>query len=158
MHSFFAHAAGAGEGGGTMGDCSSSAGAFEARASAGGYVLLAGPFGALGLLWTWLALHRPGSGSWSAVAVCAAAAGLWVVWLRGFRVRIAEGVLEYRDGLYRTRRCLLADIRHLEVAWVRCGLRLVVRTHRGAGALEINPKPFSRTDLAGLRQLLKGDE
>ena len=135
--------------------------AFEARASAGGFWVLACPWLLLGLFWTWLALYRPGSGAWTAVVICAGIVLLWVVWLRGFRVRIADGVLEYRDGLYRTQRCLLAEIQRCESEWVADTmlwrvmhlLRLVVALREG-GQIAMNPKPFSRADVKRMRDLL----
>jgi hypothetical protein len=127
--------------------------AFEARASAGGFWVLACPWLLLGLFWTWLALYRPGSGAWTAVAICAGIVLLWVVWLRGFRVRIADGVLEYRDGLYRTQRCLLEEIQRCE--WVADTRLWLVVALREGGQIAMNPKPFSRADVKLMRDLLK---
>ena len=54
---------------------------------------------ALALLWLWPALYRPSSNSWSAVEIFAGAAVLLAVALRGIRVRIKDGALEYRNML-----------------------------------------------------------
>jgi len=127
---------------------------------------------ALGLLGAWLALNWAGSSSWAAVGLCTGIAvlcagivALWVVWLRGFRVRIKDGVLEYRDGRYQTQRCPLAEIAWCDSQWVSIRslgrqmsqLRLVVLL-RGGRDIRIQMKPFSVGDLAHMRELMGGAE
>ena len=138
-----------------------AADAFEARASPGGYVMLTGVWVLLGLLWTWLAMSHSSNDFWAVAALCFGVALLWVLWLRGFRVRISHGQLEYRNGLYQTQRCLLADIAKSNARWVTerllgrrlSHLRLVVAVRQG-GPIHIHMKPFSRANLTRMRELL----
>ena len=142
--------------------------AFEARAAVNGAVVaLVGMFVLLGLLSVWLALNRPGSGDWKGAGICAGMAVLLVVSLRGIRVRITEGVLEYRNVLYLTQRCLLSDIEQCAVRWMtvrRAGalfsqqqLTLEARLSR-TNAIFIPLEHFRPTDQARMRELLGAED
>jgi len=141
---------------------------LNARSSPAGYVVLAGIWFLLGALFVWCAFYRQGAGGWKTgiiglqvAAMCFAVASLWIVWLRGFRLRINGDVFEYRNGLYQTRSCPLADIEDYEVKWIKWQvLWRRLKVPRGVVAVRnqdpilINIKPFSRADLAALRHLL----
>jgi hypothetical protein len=135
---------------------------LDAHSSLAGYIVLAGLWAALGLFFTWIQYQKPESNSWQGAAICLGVAFTWVVWLRGFRLRVHDGVFEYRDGFYRTLRCQVAEIEDAStarVSWRLLGRSLrvprMVISVRGAEPIRINVKPFSRADLATLRGILK---
>lgn len=106
--------------------------------------------------------RRPESDIWQGAVICLGVASVWIVWLRGFRLRVNDGGFEYRDGLYRTRRCQLADIEDAKATWISWRFlwrtlrvpRMVISV-RDAEPIAVNVKPFSRADLATLRGILK---
>jgi len=137
-------------------------GSFEARAATRSYVLYAGPWAVLGLLSAQVALDRSGVLGWLLAGLCLAAAALLTVGLRRFRVTIKDGALVYQDMRRRTQRCQLADILWCESQWLseQCFgknwklLRLVVELRDG-GDIRIHMRPFSLTDLARMKELLR---
>jgi hypothetical protein len=88
---------------------------------------------------------------------------LWFVWLRGFKIVIADDVLYYRDGLYHTVTLDLRDVKNVRnswIQWARLGRqvsvpRLVITYGTPPKQLALNIKPFRREDLQVLRQTLK---
>jgi hypothetical protein len=85
-----------------------------------------------------------------------------IVWMRGHRISLVSGVLEYRDGFYRSRRIPVADIGSVSNTWPAVRIlgrdievpRLSIATKDGAVVFQINSKPFSRRDLATIRNVL----
>jgi hypothetical protein len=133
---------------------------FNARSSLAGYIALAGIWLILGSLFVWCEIVKPASGCWKGAMVSFTGAALWIIWLRGFRLKITNGAFEYRNGFYQTRSCLLADIQSYETKWLDWKilsrylrvLRGVIGV-RGQEPIFISLKPFSRADIAILRSI-----
>jgi hypothetical protein len=146
---------------------------FYARASISGYVVLSGIWFALASLFLWCAIFRASSepqniesarlGMLSTAALCTVVGLLWCAWLKGFRLQVSSGVLEYRNGLYQTQRVKIKDIQRVSSKWIEWRVlwrritvpRMVIEL-RDAHSIAINIKPFSRPDLARLKSILSG--
>ena len=95
--------------------------------------------------------------------IFASVAGLWALWLRGFKLAVTDEYLEYRDGLYRTSRVPLADVvelKHKLVQWKNLGRtlsipRTAVITKDRKTAFLINDRPFGIKDMAMIRNMVK---
>lgn len=115
----------------------------------------------LALPFFWLEMRQPGGNSWTAAEIFAGATVLFAMALRGIRVRIKDGALAYRNMLYLTQHCLLADITQCEVRWETVYnqgashdlLMLVVKLPR-TDAIRIPLQYFSRPAQSRLRELL----
>ncbi len=134
---------------------------FEAQAAERSFVAPLGIGSVIALLLAWVALLDHDRGFWRCVEFCIWATVLWGVALRGYRVRIRDGVLEYRNPLYITQRCHLGDIQQCVLRWeasIHNGVRhtrlmLYVKL-RTTDPLRIPMPPFSPDDQAHLRELL----
>ena len=119
-----------------------------ARAATSAYIALSGIWFIFGGLYLVLAHYRPKAGACGVVALCTAIGFLWVVWLRGFRLTLSDGILEYRDGFYRVTRVKLDDIIDVKNTWVRNSRmpipRLSIKFRPENAELLINVKPFQR--------------
>jgi len=140
---------------------------IESRACISGYIVLSGIWWGLGAFALWLTIARPSSDSAPVVAVCWTIGLLWIAWLRGFRLRIWDGVFEYRDGFYRTYSCKLDDIKSTRTQWIswrflwralKVPRMIVDLTDPNAAPILINTKPFSRTSIASFRDLIDRKE
>jgi hypothetical protein len=132
---------------------------FSARASLPSYLVLSGVYFVMAGLFAWLAVFRPGSSAWKGSLISAVAGALWIVWLRGFRLGVDNGILVYRDGLYRTQMGEVARITAVRGMWVKwtCLPRMMsvprlVVDFEDRQSISINPKVFSRASLVVLRQ------
>lgn len=131
------------------------------RATGSAYAILVGPWLAISALGLFAHARAPKSGALSASLLAASVAAIWIVWLRGFRVRISGVSFEYRNGLYRRHSCHPDEVRSMTHRWVgfsRLGRRvsvprLVVELKDGTQIL-INSKVFSRVSLRLMRDLL----
>jgi len=125
------------------------------RAVLSGYIALCGIWFVLAAVFAWLAWRDPRSNVWEGAAISGGIGLLFAVWLRGFKITIADGWLEYRDGLFRSSRVMLADIDEIHVEWIAVGHhgmgrkipRIVVSARNGAVVFRVNPKPFAKEDL-----------
>lgn len=131
---------------------------FLARASLAGYIVLSGVWFVLGGFYAWLGFARPASSSWRGSVICFAVGALWVVWLRGFRLRIEGDMLAYRDGMYRTYSGSVSHITMVQNTWIEWArLSRKIRIPRlliefeGGYSITINTKPFDRLALAAFR-------
>lgn len=132
---------------------------LSVRAAISSYIILAG-------VWIILAVvivadRRHGGNILGLVSI---GVGLiWIAWLRGFRLEIGAGKLEYRNGLYKSVIVPLGEIREAKNAWVewrRLGRvlrvpRLVIVYGAQANRLCINTKPFRRHDIQLAIDLLR---
>ena len=138
------------------------------RASSSSYFYLSTIYFVLGLIFIWCAFYRQGNDGWKsgikgieigAVSISVGAA--WVIWLRGFRLVTNNGVLTYRNGLFRSRSCLLRNIQSHENKWIQWNFfgrhlqvpRLVLLV-KDEQSMVINTKPFRRSDLLLFKRLL----
>jgi len=127
----------------------------QRRASVSAYLVLAGPFLAIGVLFLVAALKKSGEsnvleGSW----VCLAIALAWIVWLSGFRVTMSEESLSYRNGFFQNRDLpwtSISDIETCFVTWpflprsIQVPRFRVITSEADREDILINPKPFPRT-------------
>ena len=137
--------------------------AFTANAALSAYIVMSGIYFVLGIaILVGESYHRTNGGIWIAM-LCLICGGLWVLWLRGFRIRIQNGIFEYRDGFYRTHSCKLDEIKSTRAQWISWRFlwralkvpRMIVNvTDPNAEPILINTKPFSRTSLASFRDLI----
>ena len=131
---------------------------LDARADWSGYLALGGIFFALTLFGLYVAIRTPAH-DWNFVYIPAGVLALVVLWLRSFRLRVADGELSYRT-LLATRRINLLDIEKAETRLFRTGkgpyLALVIypRAEKMQKPIRINIKVFSRGDLSRLLDLL----
>jgi hypothetical protein len=142
---------------GTTDDCE-----FEARPAASAYIVLTGPSFLVALFSGVVAWMHPERGTQALTAIVVSVAFLWVVWLRGFRIRLTGEHIEYRDGLYR--RVIIPweainEVKHTWVEWSILGRRLqipclMIAYGNGNNFVRINSKPFRRQDLRALSTIL----
>lgn len=125
------------------------------RASPSSYMALCGIWVVMAIFYTYLGIRRPGTNVWVGAAISGCVATGFAMWVRGFRISIADGWLEYRDGFFRSTRVPLHEVVETRVEWVQInyhGLgrkipRIVVVARNGALLFRINPKPFKLADL-----------
>lgn len=89
---------------------------LSARAALSSYFVLAGIWIGLGVAYTASALADADRELYTVSILCISVGSLWIVWLRGFKLRIIAGVLEYRDGLYRSVRIPAENITEVKFA------------------------------------------
>jgi hypothetical protein len=76
----------------------------ESRAVLSSYIVLGWPYILATMIWVLSYIKRPSTDAIYASLLCIAVSLLCGTWLRGFRLSITDGYLEYRDGFYRTTR------------------------------------------------------
>jgi hypothetical protein len=88
------------------------------RSTLSSYIALCGIWVALALVDLVLHLQNTGRG-WGAAALIATGIGLlfWL-WLRGFKLSLSNGSLEYRDGLYRSLKIDIEEIASIRDQWI----------------------------------------
>lgn len=126
----------------------------------GSYLVFCGAWIVLGGLYVFLAWARPGVGAWKGAMITFSAALAAVLWISGHRIQIANGMLHYRNGFFRSRSIRLEDITSLASVWepvITLGKevkvpRLRVLANDNAQSFSINSKPFSREALTVLRE------
>lgn len=149
---------------------------LQKRATANtGTLLSAGPdpIGYAALCGVWFVLcatnvalffMRPGSG-WGIAAIIAGAVGLlFCLWLSGFRIRITDTGLEYRDGFFHLTRIKFSEIGRIrtvsaDLGAASRGLKIPRISVEGADfqtPLLINPKPFRTGDLRKFWEIMSG--
>jgi hypothetical protein len=142
-------------------DRTESSNPLESRAAIGSYVGLTGVWFVLGIACAILAvIGGPGKGLGLATALSFGPGCAFALWLTGFRLRIAEGVLEYRNGFFRTVRIPLQTIREARYGCEESGpipwLHRLFIVHSGdAGATEVNPKPFAKNSFQRILEVLQ---
>lgn len=132
--------------------------ASEYRAVASSYIVLCGIWVLLALMYITLEVFRPGNGVWHGAVVAGGTGGMFALWLRGFRVRVSDLEVSYRNGLYRERRVPLGSIAQIEYRWLDWRVltrllrvpRFALLDDQGKTLLFINPKPFRRDLFEGL--------
>ena len=90
-----------------MKDCESNQ---EIRAVLSGYMALGGIPTVLAITCYTFDIRNSGKGDGIATLLFVSIAGLWALWLRGFKLAVTDKYLVCRDGLYRISRVPLADI------------------------------------------------
>ncbi len=136
------------------------------RAAWTSYLVLGGVWILLAIGYLLLGLCSPGKNFESGVLIAGGVATLWFTWLRGFKITISHGCVEYRDGFFRSSKAALneiADIKNKSKEWNLLGQkiripRIMVITKNGEIAMWINPKPFSRLALQRVLKELKETE
>lgn len=131
------------------------------HASYTSFIVLSAVPAVLLLLYMWLAISRPASSAWLGAMMLAGIILAWWIWLRGYRVRLNEDVLEYRDGLYRTHRIRVSEITSAEHGWIEFPIlnrrltvpRLILTTADEENRVLINSKVFSRRDIELIRAM-----
>lgn len=77
---------------------------------------------------------------------------LWWIWLRGFKLTISGGELEYRDGFFKSSRVSIKDIVDIKNKYIEWNVitrkikipRIFIIAQNGNVAIKINPQPFGR--------------
>lgn len=134
------------------------------RAALTSYIVLCGGWGILALMDLFICLRSPGKGFEAGLLASAGVGLLFWLWLRGFKLAISDGRLEYRDGLFRTERINLDEISTVKDEWVGWSFlgrsiripRTVVLSKDGRKAIWINTKPFGRRDFYRILEMLPG--
>lgn len=122
------------------------------RATYTSYCALSGVWILLAVGYLLLAFRTPGHNLESGALIAGGVAVIWVMWLRGFKITLSDGCVEYRDGFFRSSKVTLSDIADVKtdnIEWNVLGRRigvprLVVIRGNGEVAIRINPKPFAR--------------
>jgi hypothetical protein len=135
----------------------------SARAAISSYIVLAGIWIVLAVVYAGLAFATRGHGMNIGGLVALGVGLIWVAWLRGFRLEVGEGKLEYRDGLYKSVAVPLSEIREVKSAWVEWRIlgrtlrvpRLIIVYGPQSNRLSINTKPFRRHDIQLAIDLLR---
>jgi len=134
---------------------------LEARAAVSSYVVLGGFWFVIAVAnWVLALINRMTDLALVAFLSCLIGL-LWVCWLKGFRLRINNGQLQYRNGFYSSVTVPLAEITDFRSTWVETKVlgqalrmpRLVVAYD--ARRILINTKPFRKEDLRALFDALK---
>ena len=125
------------------------------RAKWTSYLVLMGIWILLAIGYLFLSIRNPGRGLESGSLIAGGIAILWWIWLRGFKINISDGCLEYRDGFFRSSKISLreiVDIKTESIGWNLLGQKFriprlsVINSNREI-AMRINPKPFGRHSL-----------
>jgi uncharacterized membrane protein YobD (UPF0266 family) len=103
--------------------------------------------------------------SYVILAGCLTCCLLFVVWLRGFRIEISNGVFYYRNGFYQTSKLQLNEIKDAKIKSVniiQLGCRVSVPRMRvttfSNSEILINIKPFSIGKIRELKSLLNHND
>lgn len=131
------------------------------RAASSAYAALAGIWFVLGVLYVLAGIPHGQAGNGGAL-VSFAVGGLWVFWLRGFRLTVCSDSVAYRDGFYRLVLVPINEISAIRSTWAKWSFagrdiripRLVI--DYGVGRhLIVNTKPFGRRDIASAIDLIR---
>ena len=130
------------------------------RASVSGYIVLAGPYILMAILFGLTELfHTTRSISGEKIVsdgmiiffLTLVIALLWCIWLLGFKINIDNEYLTYRDGFFRRSKVNLSDIIKVRIMYIEINNmkvpRMIVSTKNNKKALQINIKPFSGNDI-----------
>jgi hypothetical protein len=134
---------------------------LKLRASYSAYLVLMGIWVVFGIGYLLLAIKNPGRGLHVPAVLSLAVSVAWWVWLRGFRILVCLDVVEYRNGLYVTRRVPRSSIRDIRSTWTEFNIfgkgirlpRIVIET-TDQQEIVINPKPFKRDEIGKLLAFL----
>ena len=133
------------------------------RATLTSYIVLCGIWGILAAGYFLLSYRTPEE-SLELGAVIAGGVGLgWGIWLRGFRITVFNGILECRNGFYRSSSLHMNQIVKIKNEWIEWGVlgrriripRIAVIARDGENSILINPKPFGRYELKRIREMLE---
>ena len=121
------------------------------------YIVLSGIYFILAFGYGILSWKRPGLGLENIGIMLFMIGVLWVVWLRGFRIRITSDKFEYRNGFHRSTIVPLSEIKDTKHSWIEWKLlgrhlqipRLIVTYGAHAECVIINTKPFSKQEARG---------
>lgn len=133
------------------------------RATWTSYIVLGGVWILLAIGYLLLGLRNPGKNLELGVLIAGGLAVLWFTWLRGFRITVSHGYLEYRDGFFRSSRVALNDITNIKnerMEWKLLGQKLAIprvtiTAKNGEMVIRINPKPFGSGELQRVMKELK---
>lgn len=133
------------------------------RAAPSSYLVLCGVWVLIALGYLALSLRNPSSGLGKGAAIAGTVAFLWWLWLQGFKIKITQSFLEYRDGFFKSFRIPLSEIDQLKdasIEWRTLGRRiraprLLVINNDQRVAISINTKPFRLADLQKIRMVIE---
>lgn len=126
-----------------------------ARAVPSAYIVLAGIWVLLSMLYCYLWLARGSGGASTAACIFGGISCGWIFWIMGFRLWISDNSLWYRDGFYRVTAVPFSKINRIRNDWITWEFlwkgvkvpRLIVDCSDGLPAVMINPKLFGRVGL-----------
>lgn len=135
---------------------------LDARASYSGYIALCTIWVLLGFLGVYIIVARHNMAGTFPAVLSFGVAGLFALWLSGFRLIIENDRFRYRDGFFRWRECDLSEIVKAQAAWIEWDVgtkvikipRLVIEIE-GREKILINAKPFTREALKRLNEILR---
>jgi len=131
------------------------------RAASSAYAALAGIWFVLGFLYVLAGIPHGQVGNGGAL-VSFTVGGLWVFWLRGFRLTVRSNSVAYRDGFYRLVLVPIDEISAIRNTWTKWSFagrdiripRLVI-DYGVDRHLIVNTKPFARRDIASAIDLIR---
>lgn len=137
----------------------------EIRATFKSYIILCSIWVILTILYSLLYYKNPNQGFETGGLVAGGVALLWIIWLRGFRLRVTKDYFEYRDGLFRSYKLHLNEIINVQTAWVEWKLitrkirmpRIAVKARSEEKSVLINPKPFNPKEISMVCNILKSE-
>lgn len=133
------------------------------RATWTSYIVLGGVWILLAIGYLLLCLRSPGKNLEVGALIAGGVAILWLIWLRGFKITVSYGSIEYRDGFFRSSKVDLSEIANIKnesIGWNVLGQRfriprIIVTTKNGEVVMQINPKPFGRFALQRILEELE---
>jgi hypothetical protein len=125
------------------------------RSALSSYIILCGAWFGFAVVDFILHMNAPGKGLGMFALIAAGVGLLFWAWLSGFKLTVSGGILEYRDGFFRSRKIGLEQIRSVRHEWIGWNFlsrniripRFVLVSNDGEEIIWINPKPFERQDL-----------
>lgn len=132
------------------------------RATSKSYFFLCGIWVILTIGYLFLCYRNPGKGLETGALIAGGVALLWLIWLRGFKVRVYNDCFEYRNGFFRSSRLHLSEILKIKDVWIEWKLlnrkikilRIAIIAKSEGKTILINPKPFRRNDLSMICEIL----
>lgn len=138
---------------------------MRAKATPAGYFVLAGPhfligFGFLALFFLqedWVISNL------IPFLICSMVGLIFCIWLNGRKIFVNGNLLVYRNGFYKRISCDIPNVKNIKHKWIHYQYlwrrlempRLVIRFHdRKTPPILINAKPFSRSDLEKLEEII----
>ena len=133
------------------------------KAGVSAYLVLGIPFAVLTIGFLILQMKKPATNSWQGALVSCLACVVWLIWVEGFKITIANGKIDYRNGLYRHQQIHLQEVSTIKTVWIQWPLlgptfrvpRIVIGTRKDSNPIAINPKPFSCISLDILKRTIE---
>jgi hypothetical protein len=125
------------------------------RAAISSYLTLSGVWVVLAFANVFSAIKSPSHGWGIAAGISGCVALLWCCWLLGFKITVTKSFLEYRNGFFMLSSINVSQIKQIKVANIEWNIlsrkirvpRLIIIADSGNPVVNINPKPFKRSDL-----------